>query len=422
MKLRLQAKLTVIFLCIFIITFGLMGIIAYQGSKESLKECVLKQQHCRRKGIEGRLDSFCNERQREIRSKATSIYIRGRLGRIEEGQASDLLVGEIIMRLNQMIEGDSSALELFIVDIGGKVIASTDETQIGLDKSDRNYFSKGCGFITGITDIYYSPVFKQPTMLAFTPIIQLETGKLLGVGVERVNFKYLSKTITKECALLEEEKIFLLDKKGRFVCGSIASEVPFGKKFFSDSMKDYSSGNCESISRYKDYKGRIVIGNCNWLADKQCMLVVEISEKEAFKSIYKIRNWFFAVGFIVTLLIAVLITMVARHLALPVIRLREAADKVAGGDLKIEVEVKTGDEIEALANSFNRMTKDLKNSRWKLEEWGRTLEQKIREKTSELQEKVEELEKFNKVAVDRELKMIALKEEIESLKKKLEGG
>jgi len=44
------------------------------------------------------------------------------------------------------------------------------------------------------------------------------------------------------------------------------------------------------------------------------------------------------------------------------------------------------------------------------------LEKRINERTKELQEKVGELEKFYRLAVDRELKMKELKEEIEKLK------
>ena len=46
------------------------------------------------------------------------------------------------------------------------------------------------------------------------------------------------------------------------------------------------------------------------------------------------------------------------------------------------------------------------------------LDLKIKERTKELQERVEELEKFHRLIVGRELKMIELKEEIERLKKK----
>ncbi len=45
-----------------------------------------------------------------------------------------------------------------------------------------------------------------------------------------------------------------------------------------------------------------------------------------------------------------------------------------------------------------------------------TLEKKVKERTRELQERVDELEKFHKLAVGRELKMVELKKEIEKLK------
>jgi len=48
------------------------------------------------------------------------------------------------------------------------------------------------------------------------------------------------------------------------------------------------------------------------------------------------------------------------------------------------------------------------------------LEKKVKERTKELQEKVEELEKFHKLTVGRELKMIELKKEIKKLKEELE--
>ncbi len=49
------------------------------------------------------------------------------------------------------------------------------------------------------------------------------------------------------------------------------------------------------------------------------------------------------------------------------------------------------------------------------------LEEEVERKTQELQEKVEELENFHKIAVGRELKMIELKEEIQRLKEELKN-
>lgn len=55
-----------------------------------------------------------------------------------------------------------------------------------------------------------------------------------------------------------------------------------------------------------------------------------------------------------------------------------------------------------------------------LEGLTKSLEEKVQERTKELEKKIEEVERFNKIAIGRELKMIELKKDIEKLKKELE--
>lgn len=55
-----------------------------------------------------------------------------------------------------------------------------------------------------------------------------------------------------------------------------------------------------------------------------------------------------------------------------------------------------------------------------LKELAASLDEQVKERTKELQEKLEELKKFQKLTVGRELKMIELKKEIKELKKELE--
>ncbi len=55
-----------------------------------------------------------------------------------------------------------------------------------------------------------------------------------------------------------------------------------------------------------------------------------------------------------------------------------------------------------------------------LKELSASLEDQVVERTSSLREKVEDLERFNRLTVGRELKMIELKEEIKELEKKME--
>jgi len=69
----------------------------------------------------------------------------------------------------------------------------------------------------------------------------------------------------------------------------------------------------------------------------------------------------------------------------PVKRLVYATERVANGNLYQMVKVTTKDEIGILARSFNKMITSLQESREKIEEYNRTLESKVRERTAELE-------------------------------------
>jgi signal transduction histidine kinase/HAMP domain-containing protein len=69
----------------------------------------------------------------------------------------------------------------------------------------------------------------------------------------------------------------------------------------------------------------------------------------------------------------------------PIQRLVFATDKVANGDLAQMVKIQRRDEIGLLAYAFNRMTNSLKESRQKIEEYNRNLENKVKERTVDLE-------------------------------------
>ena len=90
-----------------------------------------------------------------------------------------------------------------------------------------------------------------------------------------------------------------------------------------------------------------------------------------------------ALGFII--LAGLLVSyLVHRLIYLPLHDLDEGAAKLASGDLDNMIPIRSKDELGQLAHSFNSMTLALRKSRVDLEEWGRTLEQKVKEATQEL--------------------------------------
>jgi HAMP domain-containing protein len=77
-------------------------------------------------------------------------------------------------------------------------------------------------------------------------------------------------------------------------------------------------------------------------------------------------------------ILPVLVTLYGvRHITDPIQKLIQASQQVTAGQFKQRIEVKTGDEIETLADQFNLMSAELDNSY-------STLERKVADRTREL--------------------------------------
>ena len=149
-----------------------------------------------------------------------------------------------------------------------------------------------------------------------------------------------------------------------------------------------------------------------------------------------LRYLFIACSIFILLGFAMIIIL--RNIVDPIKKITRSCEDVKRGNLDIELGTGWKTEIGELAETFNEMIKDIKESRSKLEEakdvleirvmartqelqdLANSLEGQVKERTNDLREKIKQLEVFNHLAIDRELKMAKLKEEIKELEKELE--
>jgi signal transduction histidine kinase len=106
---------------------------------------------------------------------------------------------------------------------------------------------------------------------------------------------------------------------------------------------------------------------------------------EAFAPLY---SSLFRTGIllIIGLVLAALASLIlARRMVAPIEALQVGAARVAEGDLETPIEVRTGDELETLADEFNRMTAQLRESY-------AGLEHKVQARTTELAAALDQLE------------------------------
>lgn len=77
---------------------------------------------------------------------------------------------------------------------------------------------------------------------------------------------------------------------------------------------------------------------------------------------------------------------IGRQLSRPVKDLEQFARRVAAGERNLRIEVRTADELEDLADEFNQMTRALDQRETEIRDLNRSLEQKVRQRTFQLEE------------------------------------
>jgi two-component system NtrC family sensor kinase len=107
---------------------------------------------------------------------------------------------------------------------------------------------------------------------------------------------------------------------------------------------------------------------------------------------------FLAIALVSIILLAFISYFTATRTTKPLKELTIATKEVASGNLSHRVHIESRDEIGQLADSFNRMTIDLENLTRNYQILNRTLEDKVKDKTRELQDTQDQLVQSEKLS------------------------
>jgi two-component system NtrC family sensor kinase len=116
-------------------------------------------------------------------------------------------------------------------------------------------------------------------------------------------------------------------------------------------------------------------------------LYVGMLEKPYTRLKFEMSLWFSGVLLLGTLIGLWVAKMVSSRMARPVKELETMAHRVAAGERGVTIRVNSNDELGDLASEFNLMSTALAGQEQKIRELNRGLEQKVLERTEELEEK-----------------------------------
>ena len=118
-------------------------------------------------------------------------------------------------------------------------------------------------------------------------------------------------------------------------------------------------------------------------------VILEEPLDAALANVEKLKRYSLALLAISLFVGAAVITWVSGRMTGPIRELHEGAKTIGSGNLDYRVNVETGDEIEWLGEEFNKMAAELKVSY-------ATLEQKVKDKTADIEKTNSELEQANR--------------------------
>ena len=232
--------------------------------------------------------------------------------------------------------------------------------------------------------VYYGPVYFRKETEPYMAIALRASGG--GVSAVEVNLKFIWEVIQR-IRIGEAGLAYVVNKDGHLIAHPDISLV-LQKTDFSTlpqvraalQAKPSAPGDLQGrqlLGEARDRNGRTVITAYARIEPLDWYVFVEQPTSEAYKPLYAslVRSGALLVA---GLLLSVLVGLVfARRMTNPIRALQDGAVAIGAGDLNQKIDVRTGDELQQLAEQFNRMAAELKESY-------AGLERKVEERTAEL--------------------------------------
>src|SRR5437899_3702512 len=215
------------------------------------------------------------------------------------------------------------------------------------------------------------------------------SGKESGVTVAAVNLKFIWDVVSR-ITIGKAGHAFVVDGEGVLIAHPDISLVLQKTTFANlEQVKAaLSAGPAPGAARpqvtiARDFKNRRVMTAYATIAPLKWSVFVEQPLEEAFESLYASIQLTIVLLVLGVLLAVGASLVLARRMVTPIQALQAGAARIGTGELDQRIDVRTGDELEALGDQFNSMAAQLKESY-------AGLERKVEERTHELTESLEQ--------------------------------
>ena len=379
---RLFRKYVGLFLavvCVALLTNGLSEIwFSYQEHKSAL----IRIQREQAEAAAAKISQFIKEIESQV---GWTTQLPWSAGTIDQRRFDGLRLLRQVPAITELSQLDSSGHEqLRVSRLAMDVVAS---------KAD---LSKEPKFAEAVAHkVYYGPVYFRRESEPYMTLALTGTRRDAGVSVAEVNLKLIWDVIS-QIKVGEHGQAFLVDAQGRLIAhpdiSLVLRNTDMSRLAQVQAARAVGAGHeTEQLQVSDDIQGRRVLTAYAHVAPLGWLVFVELPVAEAYAPLYATikRSGALLMAALGFAFIAGLV--LARRMVGPIQALRAGAARIGSGDLGQRISVKTGDELEGLADQFNEMA-------GRLQESYADLEEKVEIRTHELAQSVAELRALGEVS------------------------
>lgn len=246
---------------------------------------------------------------------------------------------------------------VFTTDINGMNVARNDGKEL-TDYSDRQYVQD----ITSGKELTWQNLIgktsKQPALVIAVPI--RKNNQTIGVMAAAMTRDAISKRI----ANWRQGKTgyaFLVDQYGKVVSHQLKEFVEEQKDLSNHPLVKAANANMSGLIEFKTDNGRDEIGFAK-TTQLGWTLAIQQEKNEAFAILKESQLFAFALMGATFIVVIIIAYFASRAIVTPIRKLTDAANRISVGELGVEIENKSKDEIGDLAEAITRMQDSIRLS------------------------------------------------------------
>lgn len=255
-----------------------------------------------------------------------------------------------------------------------------DVVDSGLDLSNDPRFTGAVA-----NKVYYGPVYFRRESEPYMTLSLAGTRKDAGVSIAEVNLKLIWDVVS-QIKVGEHGHAYVVGSQGRLIAhpdiSLVLRNTDMSKLVEVQAARDGTANDVDALQGALNIQGQEVLTASAPIAPLGWTVFVELPVEEAYASLYLAlqRLAIVLTGASIAAVLAGI--FLARRMVGPIRALSAGAERIGGGDFAQRISIRSGDELEGLANQFNDMGA-------RLQESYADLEQKVDQRTAALSESLE---------------------------------